>query len=179
MELAIQSTATDAPKWTDIAQAWGSLVASMLTLLALAATIWLAYIDRKRSDAALQDEIRRGQDEIRRERALATSEQLRLFRLDTLMKIVDTYTQYTATSTGNQGDRARLEASIRALLHCIPDDLATLIRLDVNVVHTKKSQGIARAWMERNHRPPQRPVPPELVALEIEDNIERLLPRAV
>jgi hypothetical protein len=170
--------AAERPKWTDVAQAWGSMGASVLTFFALVATVWLARLDRKRSAALLEEEVRRGQDALREQRAEAAAEQLRIFQLSTLLRIIDLYSELAAAAPSDQPTRTRVATALRALLSCLPEDVATLVRYDTDIINTARSQNAAATWLRRSGRPLQRPVPAELVAAEIESNIARFLPQA-
>ncbi len=162
------------PPWTDVAQAWGTIVASMVTFLALVVTIALARADRKRSEADLHAEIKRGEDALRRERSEAAQEQLRTFQLQTLLRVIDLYAELRAAA--QETPRARVDTSLRALLLCLPEEIATLVRYDTGIAVTTGSQTLAERWVNDHGGRLHRPVPQELVGLELEANVRSLLP---
>ncbi|RPE26581.1 hypothetical protein [Kitasatospora cineracea] len=70
--------ADDGPNWADQLSAWSTLAASLLTVAALAATIWFSVRDRKRSEQLRQEDAasaaraaREAEQRLRDERAAA------------------------------------------------------------------------------------------------------------
>lgn len=168
--------AADTPKWTDVAQAWGGLSASFLTLATLIVTIIITITDRRRAQAQLGEERRRADDRLREDLQRTATEQLRIFYLQTLLQIIDSYVEISSASGADEKKYATQR--IRAYLHAVPEDIASLIRFEYNPLISDSSRRKAQMFADGRGRALQRPMPGDLILAELEENLRQFLPQS-
>ena len=167
---------SDKPKWTDVVQAWGMLSASILTLATLITTICITIIDRRRAQVELSEERRRADNKLREELQRTAAEQLRIFYLQTLLKIVDSYVEIS--SAADIDEKKRETHKIRANLHAMPDEIASLIRFEYEPFISESSRRKAQVFANKLGRALQRPVPTDWILTELNEDLSQFLPQS-
>ncbi len=168
--------AADKPKWTDVLQAWGGLSASILTLATLITTIIITITDRRRAQAQLSEERRRADQKLREELQRNAAEQLRIFYLQTLLTIIDSYVGITSATDIDEKKHAIQK--IRAYLHAMPDESASLIRFEYEPLISESSRRKAQVFANKLGRALQRPVPSDWILGELKEDLSQFLPQS-
>jgi hypothetical protein len=168
--------ASDKPKWTDVVLAWGGLSASILTLATLITTIAITIADRRRAQAQLSEERQRADKKLREELQRTASEQRRIFYLQTLLKIIDSYVEISSATDVDEKKRATQKS--RAYLHAMPDEVASLMRFEYDPFISESSRRMAQVFANKLGRALQRPVPSDWILTELEEDLGQFLPQS-
>lgn len=168
----IPHTVAAGPQWTDIAIAWGTIAASTLTLLTLAATIVITIVDRRAAAKRLLEERERASKNLLQERRRWAADQTRVFILNGLMRLVELHATAAGAATT---DKANAEA-IRAVLMSLPESTATLLRLEYEESLTPGQREHAKQLLSQFGDDALRPIPAEWIRRELRMNIQDYLP---
>jgi hypothetical protein len=130
MVLAAQSASATAVPWTDVLIAIGTVGATVAAVVGLLLNQQSAKRDRENAAVELETE---------RQRSAKEAEQRYL--LSTLSLVTEAFADYQSYGTGDERGKIAFR-KLRVYLNILPDDMATLVRHELGVAMTKKSEQV-------------------------------------
>lgn len=161
-------------QWTDIASAWGTVAASILTFLTLVTTIVITIADRRAAAKRLLEERETASRNLLQERRRLAADQTRAFILNGLMRLVELHTAAAGAATPDK----TVSESIKAVLMSLPESVATLLRLEYEESLTADQRECANRLLKQFGDDTLRPIPSEWIRRELRMNIQDYLPGA-